>query len=265
MKLLIIFLVLSSALFNTGCSALPMAGGEALNPNFPFFETFDSGLLNNRWYKEIARESAINITTPSVVQPDGLSNACKINVAQGEIVNNGNRAEIAVYNSAQFLDTMYYAYDFMIPSDDPDSYDWQIISQWYQLPDFERGETFDGQAPHPPVTIVSEPGKILIKASIDQEETLVEAQWVKDTWYRIVIGIHFDIDSDGYIEAWFGPRGGPSSFKGKFQRPTLRNKAGAYFKMGLYRGGYWEDVQATSTNTIWIDNLAISRTVSEVQ
>ncbi len=54
----------------------------------------------------------------------------------GDVANHGNRAELARYNVAQYGDEVWYGWDIFIPPDDPDGFGWQIIAQWYQLPDF---------------------------------------------------------------------------------------------------------------------------------
>lgn len=259
------FASLLSLLALSSCSVLAMGGNEALNPDFPFFENFESAAMDALWYKEIARPTALTLAAPPVAHPGGGSQSCKVNVAMGEIAFNGNRAEMALYRCAQYKDTMYFAYDYMIPTDDPDEYSWQIMSQWYQLPDFAHGETFDYQFPHPPVTIVIEPGIIKLMANVEKEEVLAQSAWTKGQWYRVIVGIRFDVDRNGWVEAWYGPAGSSLASMGRFNRPTLYNKAGAYFKMGLYRGGYMKEVQAFSTNSVWFDKVALSRDLAEVQ
>jgi len=252
----------------SSCGPLPFAGGEPLQTWFPFTDTFESGATNARWHREVARDDAISLVTPPAGSfgSNVSAKALFFAVKPGDVVNNGNRAEAAIYNCGQYQDTMYYAWDFLIPSGDPDSFDWQIIAQWYQLPDFERGEEFEGQYPHPPVTIVAIPGKIEFKTTIPDEYVVKEMAVAKDTWYRIVVAIHFDTDKDGWVQAWFGLNNGSLSqmFSDNYMVATLLNKAGIYWKLGLYRG-YVNQTQATGTNSIYVDNVKIGRSLVEVQ
>jgi len=252
-------LVLIAAL-GASCSDLPMSGGTFTSGNFPINLNFDNnsfGVL----YKEAASVASIAIVpAPAGITGGSGTNCCKLVVTPQDLANNGNRSELAAYHTGNYGQTMYFGWDLAVPADDPDNYQWQIAGQWYQLPDFERGETFDYWGAHPPVHIVLVPGKVQLKTTVGGDRQRAEKSFSKGVWHRLIVGIRFSDDASGSIEAWLD---GQALLDSPLRTQTLWNKAGTYFKFGLYRGSPGQ-TQASGTNTIYVDNLKIARSKAEV-
>jgi len=256
-----IFIFLFVLLFFS-CSELPLGGLDNQKGDFPFSTDFEVS-LPQAIHSEATNESALALvsTPPLITGGSPGSQSLYLKVSTSDVVNHGNRSEVAVYNCANLGETMYFGWDMAIPSSDPDDYAWQIAAQWYQLPDFERGETFDFWGAHPPVTLVLIPGNIQLKTSVGGEKLLTQMPYAKGVWHRLVVGITFLNNAEGLIEASLDGIAFPAS---PFKTTTLWNRAGAYFKCGLYRGSPGQ-TQAPSNNSCYIDNLKISRIKSEVE
>jgi hypothetical protein len=229
--------------------------------DLPFEDGFESGSAS-AFHMELPSSGNLELST--LERFEGAYSAL-LRVAPGETIYNGNRAELAVYGVAYWGQTAFFRWRFMIPADDSDAYDWQIHAQWYQLPDFQRGETFDFFFAHPPVALVFEPGFLVAKGSVGTERELGRAALSKGTWHTATVEIRF-LDYDmGYVQAWLD--GAPiTPWNGADHRvfgPTLHSKAGAYFKVGLYRGAPWQD-QATGENSVYVDDVKIAGSWAEV-
>lgn len=243
------------------CTDLPMSGQDPVAGNFPMTTDFETS-VPSQIHQETAKSTSMSLVASPVGISGGnpLTKSALLTVEPGDAVNHGNRSEMAVYHCGTLGDTMYFGWDMALPLSDPDDYQWQITAQWYQLPDFERGETFDYWGAHPPVTLVLVPGKIQLKTTIGGEAVLAEVPYSKGVWHRLVVGIKFLNTSEGEIQAWLD---GTALSSSPVKAQTLWNRAGAYFKCGLYRGAVGQK-QAPSANSCYIDNLRISRNKAEV-
>jgi len=192
--------------------------------------------------------------------------AVKMTVAPEDEVANGNRSELAIYDCAPYGATVFYRFSFLIPSTDPDDFKWQILSQMYQMPDFLRGESFDLFYQGPPVTVVYVPGSLELHLAVGGDATVASVPVTKGVWHTLVLQVKFSDDANGYVEASLD--GVAATFKGggtRLQHATLHNKAGAYWKVGLYRGHRGKDAeQARSTNSVFLDELRVGSTLAEV-
>ena len=244
----------------SGCSDLPLDNPVPLPAPFPLFEDFEAGTLDG-WHPEAASDTSVSILAPPAAMTGSGTRALRCLVIPQDAANHGNRAELARYQVAQFGDDVYYGWDLFVPLEDPDDYGWQIVAQFYQLPDFKRGETFDFWFIHPPVTLVLEPGKLVLMGNVPSEKRLAETAFTKGVTHRIFLHVR-PTDGEGLVELWLDSvsiLSGATAFRG----PTLWNKAGAYLKLGLYRGAPGQ-TQAPSSNSLWIDNVKMSRTRAEV-
>jgi hypothetical protein len=188
-------------------------------------------------------------------------------VAPEDDVANGNRSELSVFDCAPYGATVCYRFSFFIPSDDPDDFKWQILSQIYQLPDYLRGETFDLFYQHPPVTVTYVPGFLELKLTVGPKEiTAAKVAITKGAWHTLVLQVKLTDDNSGYVEVSLD--GTAKTFDNgstRYQHPTLHNRAGAYWKMGLYRGHRGTDAeQAKSTNSVYLDEIRVGSTLAEV-
>lgn len=246
------------------CSDLPINDPIPFPVVFPQADSFESG-LNADWHREAASSSSVAIMTPPGPMGGGAgAGALRCLVQPADVANHGNRAEAARYQVAQYGDEVYYGFDVYVPSSDPDDFKWQILTQFYQLPDFRRGETFDFWAAHPPVDLVREPGKLVLMKNVPSETRVADIAFSKGAVHRVLIHVRWSDAADGLVECWLDgvplQAGGTSVFRG----PTLHNRAGAYWKIGLYRGAVGQ-TQAPSTNEAWFDNVKLDRTKAGAQ
>ncbi len=258
MKTQFVFLV---SLLLASCSDLPINMPREVVIPLPILKDFEASDFDG-FYLETA--SADSATIVPILGYLG-SKAAKMSVAPGQIVNNGNRSELALYNVAPYGDTVFFGWRFFIPLSDPDDFQWQILSQWYQLPDFVHGETFDFNFPHPPVDFVYVPGFVEIFTNVGGEKRQVQKPITKGAWHLMVFEIKFSDAEDGYLQAWLDgtaitPDNGTDN---RLYHPTLHNRAGCYWKLGLYRG-LNNTGQAPSANTVYLDNVAVGRSYAEV-
>lgn len=253
--------VLLAIALGVSCSPLPLAPTRQAAETLPFVRDFESGGLSGL-YTETARTGS-----PSVVPGQGYlgSSGLVVEVDPADLVNNGNRAEVALYNLSPYGETLFYGWRFFIPASDPDGFQWQILAQWYQLPDFPKGETFDFFYAHPPVHLVYVPGFLEIKTTVGGERTLGRTAISKGVWHSVVFEIRFRTDERGFVQTWVDGAPVTASNGTDFRTygATLHNRAGTYLKLGLYRG-YVNQTQASSANTVVLDNLAVGRTYAEV-
>ncbi|MBI4976281.1 MAG: heparin lyase I family protein [Spirochaetes bacterium] len=224
---------------------------------------FENGTFAGMYTNEVPGPAAAVIQSAIAIG----SNAAKITVKPEDIVANGNRSELAIYDCAPYGATVFYRFCFYIPAGDPDDFKWQIITQLYQLPDFERGETFDWFYQHPPVYMTYVPGYIELKLTVGGEITAARTPVTKGVWHTNVLEVKLSDDGRGYVEARldgipYTPQSGSTY---RYSHATLHNRAGAYWKLGLYRGHPVTDAgQAKSTNTIYLDDIRIGSTLGEV-
>lgn len=242
----------------TACADAPLNAPIPLPVGFPLDWDFETG-LDSAWHREAARPEALAVLPPPPAMTGAGTSALRLRVEPADVANHGNRAEAALYNVAQFGDEVWYGFDVFVPAGDPADYRWQILTQFYQLPDFERGETFEFWSPHPPVTLVLEPGKLVLMRNVGQETRLAEAVFTAGAAHRLLVHCRWSDGPSGLVEAWLDGTalnsGGQTSFSG----PTLWNRAGAYWKIGLYRGAPGQ-IQAPSANEVWFDNVRLDRT-----
>ncbi|MEK6793562.1 MAG: polysaccharide lyase [Spirochaetota bacterium] len=248
-------------LFAIACMRTPVYEPTARTASRTF--DFETGTFAGIYTNETPRPSAAQI----VSSPALGSYAAKITVAPEDVVANGNRSELAIYDCAPYGATVFFRFCFYIPVGDPDGFQWQIIAQLYQLPDFQHGETFDYWYPHPPVTAVYVPGYLEIHMNVGSELVVARTPITKGVWYTNVMEIYFRDDASGYVEVLVNgtPITPANGGNHRYYRATLHNKAGCYFKTGLYRGTPGASAtQARSTNTIYIDDIRIGSTLAEV-
>lgn len=245
-----------------GCVKAPLYEPVAQTTSRSF--TFEGGSFGGINTNQVPRPGAAVIQSNVVFA--GLY-AVKMTVAPEDDIANGNRSELSVFDCAPYGATVFYRFSFFIPTDDPDNFKWQILSQIYQLPDYLRGETFDLFYQHPPVTVTYVPGFLELKLTVGPAEiTAAKVAITKGAWHTLVLAVKLMDDESGYVEVSLdGVAKTFASGSTRYQHPTLHNKAGAYWKMGLYRGHRGSDAeQAKSTNSVYLDEIRVGSTLAEV-
>ena len=252
-------------LFLASCSLTPVNTPLPFELQLPIFKNFELGTLEG-FYPELPTLSNAQMVTPPPGGPLNLgTQSLQLTVAPGQEVNHGNRAEVALYQVGQYGSTVFFGWRFYIPTGDPDSFTWQIMAQWYQLPDFWKGENFDAFFAHPPVVFTYTPGFVEVQTSVGGEVTLGKTPITKGNWHSVVYEICFRDDAQGFVQVWVDgiPLTPSNGTDNRVYRPTLHNRAGTYWKLGLYRG-IPSQTQAPTTNSVILDNIAVGSTYNEV-
>ncbi|MFH0894289.1 MAG: polysaccharide lyase [Bacteroidota bacterium] len=264
MKQKIFFIFIFFTLFSCGKVPTPEPG-----QSFDHFTgDFETGNLSG--FHFLVKDSTVN--TIVVTNPVRKGNfALKNTLRPDDLVFNGYRSELAVYNCAKYKTEVYYGFSFMIDTAYSDE-QFNIICQWQDVPDFNQGEDWNSipvlHGSAPPVALVYVNGTLEIKMNenpnSNNETFLVgNAQTVnKGLWCDLVFHIYWCDDNSAFIEAWlngccFTPFNGTDN---KFYSRNLFNRSGNYFKFGQYRG---KD-PTTHTNTIYFDEIKIGSSYNEV-
>ena len=185
-------------------------------------------------------------------------------------INNGYRAELALYECALYKTEVYYGWSFMI---DTNYYDqtYNLIAQWQDLPNYIQGEVWEPtpvlHGSPPPIALVYVDGTLEINMNenpSDKNETYSVCKQKISTgqWYDVVFHIYWADDNTAYLEAWlngtpFTPLNGTDH---KYYKRNLFNRTGNYFKFGQYRG----KLKATKTNIIYLDEFKVGSSYQEV-
>lgn len=222
-----------------------------------FEDDFESRTFS-LWKREAVRNNSIQIVTEPVKSGNY---AVKFTLVPGEIIFNGNRAELMYQDYNPNISEVYYSWSVMLDSNYIDSGKWQILGQWHDQPDKDEGETWINYPPNnPPVSLQYSNGYMYAVVNPPQgwqervgkfsEEKRVEL----GKWIDIVFHIYWSLKEDGFVEVWIdGENVTPYNGKDyKIYARTMFNKAGNYLKIGLYRGP-----DATVTNKVYFDDIKI--------
>lgn len=260
-----IWLSMLMLIIATACTRAPVY--DPVARTVPRTFDFESGTFTGIYTNETPSSAAALIQ--SAIKASGTY-AAQITLKPDDVLLHGNRSELAIYDCAPYAATVFYRFCFYIPSGDIDGFRWQIISQLYQLPDFLHGETFELFFQHPPVDITYVPGYLELKMNVGGEVTAARTPFpasAKGVWHTNIMEVCLRDDAAGYVE-WrldgvpITPANGSTY---RYNRATLHNKAGCYWKLGIYRGTPGKDnVGVTTTNTIYIDDIRIGSTLAEV-
>ncbi len=188
-----------------------------------------------------------------------------------DYINNGYRAELAVYNCANYHSDVYYGFSMMIDSAYTDM-QYNLLCQWQDLPYYQQGEVWESSpvlhGSPPPIALVYVNGSLELKfndkpSSDEHTYTVGSPQQIsKGVWYDLVFHMYWSDKDDAYVEAWINnthitPYNG-SDFK--YYHSNLFNRSGNYFKFGQYRG---KD-NTEHNNTVYFDEIKIGSDYSEV-
>ncbi|MDP2715750.1 heparin lyase I family protein [Rheinheimera sp.] len=203
--------------------------------------------------KEAFEEKAIF----SVQDPiDADDTVVKLKITPEYVVHNGNRTELTVSDYHEGAYVFHYSFKFMLPNSYVSDGDWQIFAQWHDQPDVAEGETWSTLPRRPPpVSLLYNEDVVYINFR-PQPRKVIQSNKVKvkrDLWHSVSFKIRWAEDSLGEIqvkldgEPFVGPKGSEI-----FSGPNMYNKAGNYFKFGIYRGP-----GAEHSNTIYFKDLEI--------
>ena len=184
--------------------------------------------------------------------------------------NKKNRLEVAYDNLDEEGSEIYYGWSFLVPKDNkfkPEGGSgFNIIGQWHDRPDKNKGETREQTAgKNPPIavymgTLNNQPG---IRINYGLRD--VNAGAVGDSpielgkWNDIVFHIKWSQKEDGFVEVFHNGE----SITGKVYGPNMHNSVPHYWKTGFYRGLVGDDSTPT-TNSIYIDEIRIGHSYEAV-
>ena len=263
-KRIYILILLLILLYSCGKVPTPL-------PNQPydhFTGDFETGTLKG--FNLLVPDPSIN--TVVVTSPVRKGNfALKNTLRPDDYINNGYRAELAVYNCAKYKTEVFYGFSIMIDTAYTDQ-EFNIICQWQDLPNFLQGEDWNAtpilHGSPPPIALTYVNGTLELKMnenpnSNNQTFLVGNPQAInKGQWYDLVFHIYWSDDDTAYIEAWLNGNYF-TSFNGtdnKYYKRNLYNRAGNYFKFGQYRG---KD-RTSNTNTVFFDEVKIGSSYNEV-
>lgn len=256
-KILAMFFTSFFVLF-IGCSQRVEKPDPVLSqPTTDVFKgNFESGNLSG-WVPGAARKDSIQIVTSPV--RDGKY-AVKFTIHPGDVVDNGHRSELTCNEKFPVGSEFFYRFSFMVPTDYAESDLWQILTQFHDQPDFQKGENWTtytiDRSLHklpPPVSLSYSKGIATIKI-YDQKKgyrKVATTKIKKGQWVDLVYHVKWSLGQDGFIEVF---RNGKNISNGKVFGPNVYNSSGNYLKIGFYR-----DKNITTTNAIYFDEVYISK------
>ena len=181
--------------------------------------------------------------------------------------NNDCRCRLYQYkNCAKYKTDVYYGWSFFIDTTYTDSH-YCLLSQWQNLPDYNNGETWNNTFPSPPplaVVYVNDTIKINRNEKVVNEniETIGQRKIEKGIWHDVIFHIYWSDDNTGFVEAWLDGTPLLDATDNKYYGANLYNRAGNYFKFGLYRGNDTDDYKPIIS---YCDELKIGSSYSEVK
>ncbi len=187
------------------------------------------------------------------------TNAVAFTIYPGDYAQGGSRAELSWSALMPYGADIYLAYSLMLASNYLDSGRWQILGQWHDQPDVLNGESwehFPGNSPPVSLHYTNQTLGVSILYQDKENAQVPLMDYTPGSWVDLTFHIKWSLGNDGYVEGWTN---GSKWFE-KIYAPTLFNRMGNYFKIGIYRGP-----EADKTNTVYYDAIHIGSSFGEVQ
>ena len=128
--------------FSYPCAAIAQETPKP--PVAVFTGDFERGDFSGWDVCEAARDDSIQIVSDPVRSGHW---AAKFTVREGDLVSNGNRAELTHDNGDRAGSEVWYGWSFLVPAEFPDvewqPKLWQALGQWHDQPDTARGESWE--------------------------------------------------------------------------------------------------------------------------
>lgn len=212
--------------------------------------------------KPIKGLDSIEVTEQELIQPvpDPHSKndfAVKFKIKHDSFLNKGFRSE-AVIKDYIYGNILYsYSFEIFIPTSFVSDTQWNILAQWHDQPDKLAGQTWHTYPSNPPpLALLIDDFKLYMIYRPNVGAKIKSLQYSIDpgTWNKIQFNILWSLDEDGFIVAYlngkpFLSKEGSSKFSGQ----NIYNKAGNYFKFGIYRGS-----GSSFENEVYFKNLIIT-------
>lgn len=239
-------------------------------PTTVFTGDFERGDLSG-WGREAARADSIQIVTAPVRMG---RHAAQFTVRAGEIVSNGNRAEIFRDNGDKAGSEVWTAWSLLIPRDFADvewkPKLWQCIGQWHDQPDKTKGETwatFPGRSPSVAVYYTSKNGVSALEVWAgtygkgEAQKIIATMPIRKGEWLDLMFHIRWSQGNDGFVAPFLNgkPLVAPDGSCHRAYGPNMWNAASHYLKIGLYRSS-----DILTTNSVYFDEIKIGASRAQV-
>ena len=248
------------------CGKVPTSEPNAAVESFS--ADFENASLAN--FHFLVPDTAFNttiVTSPLRKGKYALKNVLR----PDDFINNGYRAELAVYDCAKYKTEVYYAFSFWIDTAYADPA-YNLLCQWQDLPYYIQGEWW-GPTPllrgsSPPLALVYANGALDVKMnenpSSNQEVVTVSSvpALPKGQWHDVIFHCYWSDDNSAFVEVklngeFITPFNGNDY---KYYKRNLFNRTGNYFKFGQYRG----KEKTKHTNIVYFDELKIASTYNAV-
>jgi len=220
-------------------------------------ESFEKDLNKSLWNYENYSSDNVQLVSSPVFEG---TRSIQFIVKPGEIVNNGNRAEVVLKNSDPICNEAWYRWSFYLPSSyiDAPSNKWQLFGQWHDQPDKSKGETWVNYPAHSPMLsylyyFINNTCYLKLSYGVGSNRTIVGSiPFTKGTWNTITTHVYWSRTDRGFVESWLNQTRF-NAFNGydyKYYGINMYNDAPAYLKIGVYR-----DSTINVTNRVYFDKL----------
>ncbi len=258
-------LFLFASLVTASCGEVPL---HPLNPEFETFSCdFETGNIRDyRWsaYSLAHDDSFQIVTAPEPVR--GGSRAGRFIVRNGDQPTTGTRAELGLSDLYGHNTEVYYGWSFYIDPASVDVDKWQLVGQWHDAPDPLLNEDWSGYIPtSPPLSVLYQNGKLsLILRSTElwgPGKTIGSVAVNKGEWIDLTFQVYWSVTDEGWVSATVNgtPITGSAGNGFKARGRNLRNKAGNFLRIGVYR-----DESIATPLTVYYDDIRVGRTLAEV-
>lgn len=254
---------------SSGLSTFPSLYTPAANSTIIFASDFESGNLNG-WSRELAAVSyaAQIVDAPAPIRSGAKALRIELNQNDPD-VSGSRRAELARGGDSQNGE-YWFAFSIFLPMDFAIDRSPEILAQWHNYPDFVLGETWMS----PPLALHTSNGKWLINrlwdnSTVSSNPTIAAKGFSrqhdlgayiadKGRWTDWVFHIKWgwQASQDPKLEVY---KNGLMVLNQNGQPNTTNDVAAPYFKMGLYKWDWKQDLSRSdlTTRVVYYDRVLI--------
>jgi hypothetical protein len=225
-----------------------------------FETTFEDASAFNGWSKEICRPSALTIS--SEVTPRKGKGVARFELLKSDVTNYNGFCRAEIHRESEADAERWFAFSNYLPADfvtDPMA---EIIAQWHEIPDWDKGENWRS----PPISFGIQNGRYYVKilwaaAPVNTNDTKDGEKDVdlgpvdKSQWNDWVFHIRYSYKSDGILEIYKNKvkiftLNGPNSFN---------DENYPYFKVGIYKWAWngWASYSPESKRVLYYDEVRV--------
>lgn len=241
LKFTVCFLILSALLFKVSSQPVFIHENFLLPLEKSFLDTT----------KIISKEVCCSYSFTILKQgPNTKEKTIKFTLLDSDpIINSGVRSELAFKPEPKVKVNRWYSFDIYLPPNYIADSTPEILAQWHEIPDFDRGETWRS----PPISLWTQGNRwylhILWSGDTINTNKTAHAEIYdlgeikKKEWTSWVFHINFSWEADGKLEIWqqnkkIFIKNGPNAYN---------DKVGEYFKIGIYKW-VWSKLEQRKTS-----------------